>query len=123
MKVHAVAIAKPHWGVGTGLWSVPLLLLLAFFAAGCGALQDTAAPKDPETVMALQSPPAYGTIAQVTSADMIGKERRKGDIAITIDLDDGQVVMVIQSEDSVYVPGDRVRVLRDGETFIRAQLL
>lgn len=123
MRTREIAIAKPVHGLLNGLWLLPMLATLLMFSGGCASLRSMTEEEKPVAEIETQSPPAYGIITQVTAGAMAGKENRIGDIVLTIDLDDGQVVMVIQSEDNVYAPGDRVRVLRDGKGFVRAQVL
>ena len=47
--------------------------------------------------------------------------RRQAALHLTIDLDDGQIIQLVQVEDDVYMPGDRVRILYDKEGKARAQ--
>jgi len=47
--------------------------------------------------------------------------RRQAALHLTIDLDNGQVIQLVQLEDNIYMPGDRVRVLYDREGKARAQ--
>jgi len=122
MRTREIAITKPVQSAFNALWLLPLLAASLVFSGGC-ASRGSAGEENPVAGIAVQSPPAFGVITRVTSAAMAGKENRMGDIILTIDLDDGQVIMVIQSEDDVYVPGDRVRVLRDGKGFVRVHLL
>lgn len=105
-----------------GVYLLALGMALLAFGAGCATVQDLL-DNDGDAEIALQNPPAYGTITQVTAASMADKENRQGDVILTVDLDNGQVVMIIQSEDNIYMPGDRVRVLRDGKKFVRVQVL
>ncbi|MDR3074089.1 MAG: hypothetical protein LBV01_05140 [Deltaproteobacteria bacterium] len=121
MKMRETAPRNPARTVRGGLL-LSVLLAVALSAAGCARLKTMIDPP-PSAEIAVQSPPEYGVVTQVTSAAMAGREFYRGDIALTIDLDDGQVVVIIQTEDNVYVVGDRVRVLRDAENkFVRAQL-
>lgn len=99
---------------------LPLLLGLLLSAGGCISLKDMGLEK-PNPEIAIQTA-EYGTITQITSALMKDNEIRLGDIAITVDTDDGRIVIVTQPEDDIYKVGDRVRVVRDGKGFIRVQL-
>ena len=97
-----------------------LLLALLLTAPGCLALQNTTKEEiDPEVVIQTTE---YGTITQITTARMHDREIRLGDIAITVDTDDGRVLVVTQPEDDIYKVGDRVRVVRGDKGFIRVQL-
>lgn len=102
---------------------VMVLAFLAFAGAqGCAGIKNMTSGDEPaETV--LQDSPSYGVITNVTPAAMLDREIRRGDLAITVDLEDGRIVTVIQPEDNTYVAGDRVRVVRSGEKFSRVQLL
>lgn len=104
-----------------GVWALLLLLALLSGLGGCLSLGGPEAAQ-PNPEIAVQTA-EYGTVTQVTSARMKDKEIRLGDIAITVDTDDGRVVVVIQPEDDIYKEGDRVRVIRDGRGFIRVQLV
>jgi len=113
-----------HYG---GIWMLPLLLAFILSGVGCSTIQGLMQDDDTEAVV----PPSeivvqsaeYGVITQVTSALMKDREIRLGDIAITVDTDNGGIVVVIQPEDDIYRVGDRVRVIRDGQKFVRVQLL
>lgn len=106
-----------------GRWMLPLLIAFILPGAGCAALQEMVKEEEePQPQIVVQSAD-YGVITQVTSALMKDREIRQGDIAITVDTDDGKVVVVIQPEDDIYRVGDRVRVIRDGREFVRVQLL
>lgn len=98
-------------------------MLLAVFL--CGLLTGCAVSgnDDPAAEMALQAPPSYGIVSNVTPAAMVGREIRRGDIAITVDMEDGRIVTVVQPEDNTYVVGDRVRVVRGEERFSRVVIL
>lgn len=103
--------------------AIVMVLAVLVFAGpqGCASIKEMTVGNGPaETV--LQDPPSYGVISNVTPAAMLDKEIRRGDIAITVDLEDGRIVTVIQSEDNTYLVGDRVRVVRSGEKFSRVQL-
>lgn len=101
-----------------------LLCLLAFpFAGGCASVEQTLYGKAPETVINAEMPVSLGTVSKVEAAEMAGKEIRRGDLAITVDLDAGGILMIIQPEDDIYTVGDRVRIFRDNAGFARAQLL
>ncbi len=101
---------------------VGVLLLLLLGSAGCAAISDAVTGGKPEPEISVQTA-EYGTVTQVTSARMQDREIRRGDIALTVDLDDGRVVIVVQPEDTIYRIGDRVRVVRDGKGFVRVQLV
>ena len=107
-------------------WLLPSLCVLLLSVAGCSGLNMpdwlSGKQEQPESEIVVQSPPAYGTVTQVTSALSKDREIRRGDLAITVDLDDGQVLVVIQPEDDIYRPGDRVRILRDGKGLARVQI-
>ena len=99
-----------------------VLFVMCLAGGGCAKMEsliDDIGKPEPE--IAIQSG-AYGTVTQVTTGKMQGREIRMGDIALTVDLDNGGVVIIIQSEDDIYVVGDRVRVIRDGEKYVRVQL-
>lgn len=98
------------------------LVLLAVFLVGLLTGCAASGNDGPAAEMALQDPPSYGIVSNVAPAVMAGREIRRGDIAITVDLEDGRIVTVVQPEDNTYVVGDRVRVVRDGERFSRVQL-
>ena len=101
---------------------MPLVLLgLLLSTNGCLSLRDMGLEK-PNPEIAIQTA-EYGTITQVTSALMKDNEIRWGDIAITVDTDDGRIVIVTQPEDDIYKVGDRVRVVRADKGFIRVQLV
>lgn len=103
-----------------GTWMLPLLFAFLLSASGCAFLKENVLPKpDPEIVVQTAE---YGTITQVTSALMKDREIRYGDIAITVDTEDGRVLVIVQPEDDIYRVGDRVRVIRDGQGFVRVQL-
>ncbi len=104
-----------------GVWVLPLLLALLASLGGCLSLAGLEQEK-PNPEIAIQTAD-YGTITQITSARMKGNEIHWGDIAITVDTDDGRVVIVSQPEDDVYAVGDRVRVIRDNQGFLRVQLI
>lgn len=106
-----------------GRWVLPLLFAFILPGVGCATLQGMVKEEEgPQPEIVVQSAD-YGVITQVTSALMKDREIRQGDIAITVDTDDGKIVMVIQPEDDIYRVGDRVRVIRDGRKFVRVQLL
>lgn len=99
-----------------------VLVLLAFVGPqGCATIKKMTAGDEPAEIV-LQDPPSYGIITNVTPAAMLNREIRYGDIAITVDLEDGRIITVVQPEDNTYVVGDRVRVVRSGEKFSRVQL-
>lgn len=98
-----------------------MLLALFLGAGGCIPVPDLGLEK-PNPEIAVQTA-EYGTITQVTSARMKDNEIHLGDIAITVDTDDGRVVIVSQPEDDIYSVGDRVRILRDTVGFIRVQVI
>jgi len=103
--------------------SALLLLLFALLVAlpGCSAFQELTKEKiEPEVRIQTAE---YGTITQITAARMHSREIRLGDIAITVDTDDEQVLIVTQSEDDIYKVGDRVRIVRDDKGFVRVQLV
>ena len=119
-KVQAMYSAWQH-----ALLFFPLFVVLLFSASGCVTMRDMLKEEEqvPIQEIAIQNPPAYGMVSQVTAATMKDKEIRLGDIAITVDADDGSVVVIIQPEDDIYKVGDRVRVIRDGRGLVRAQIL
>ena len=123
MRAKPALIAKKYPLLYKGAWLVPLFLSLLLFTSGCASMTEAFSEKPKATEIAVYSPPAYGTITKVTTGAMLDRENRKGDIAISIVLDDGQMIVVVQSEDDVYTAGDRVMVLRDGKGFVRAQVL
>ncbi|CAK7032069.1 MAG: hypothetical protein DELT_02832 [Desulfovibrio sp.] len=96
---------------------------VVFCLQGCGTITKMTTPEEPAAETVLQNPPSYGVVTNITPAVMMEKEIRKGDLAITVDLEDGHTVTIIQPEDNTYVVGDRVRVVRSGEKFSRVQLL
>ena len=99
-----------------------LLLLFALLLAlpGCSVFQEQTKEKiEPEVTIQTAE---YGTVTQVTAAHMHDREVRLGDIAITVDTDDSQVLIVTQPEDDIYKVGDRVRIVRDNKGFVRVQL-
>lgn len=103
------------------------LLLAVFFLAGaqgCSFISKIIGddPPPPSEIV-LDAVPSYGVISNITPAVMLEREVREGDIAITVDLEDGRVVTVVQPEDETYVVGDRVRIIRSGKIFSRVQLL
>lgn len=106
----------------SGIWMLPLLFVFVLSGTGCAAIQDLLKEDEPHPEIAVQTAD-YGVITQVTSALAKDRENRLGDIAITVDTDDGKVVVVIQPEDDIYRVGDRVRVIRDGRKLVRVQLL
>ena len=103
----------------------PLLAALIFFVSGCATVKNMLVKEEPVQTqeIVVQNSSSYGVVTQVTSAAMKDKEIRSGDIAITVDLDDGPVIVVIQPEDDIYKTGDRVRIVRDGQGLVRAQIL
>ena len=123
MKPRLVALAKTMDCPHNGGWLVPLLLTVLLLGAGCATIADVFEGEKPEAEIVVQSPAGYGIITNVGAASMADREIRKGDLALTVDLDDGQVIVVIQAEDAIYTVGDRVRVIRDGKGFVRVQLL
>ena len=119
IKARAAISARHH-----GLLFFPLLVALVLAAPGCALFNGTATEDEkPAQEILVQAPPSYGVVTQVTAATMKDREIRLGDIAITVDLDDGSVVVVIQPEDDIYKTGDRVRVIRDGQGLVRVQIL
>ena len=122
MKKYIAAAVARGCRAQTGTWLVPLCLTALLLVGGCASFSQAFSEKKPEpAVLTAQAPAAYGVVTQVDSADMAGKELRKGDLAITVDLDDGGILMIIQPEAEIYTVGDRVRVFREGG-FTRAQL-
>lgn len=89
---------------------------------GCAGADKDAADTVRRTLITAQTPIIYGVVSKVDSAEMVGKGVRKGDLAITVDLDAGGAIMVIQSEDDIYTVGDRVRLFRDKDGFTRIQV-
>ena len=122
MKTRAAALPNTVRFLLNGAWLVPLFLVLLVFSQGCASMREIFDEK-PEAEISVVTPIAYGVVTQVGTAAMAGREITKGDLALTVDLDDGRVVVVIQPEDNVYVVGDRVRVVRDGKGFVRVQLV
>lgn len=98
------------------------LMLLVLPGAGCAAFTEAVQGKKPEPEIMVQTAD-YGTVTQVTTAATKDREIHLGDIAITVDTDDGGVVIVVQPEDDIYKVGDRVRIVRDGQGFVRVQLV
>jgi outer membrane lipoprotein SlyB len=103
-----------------GMWMLPLLPALLLGAGGCIPFKSTGKEKPGSEIVIRAA--EYGTITQITSAPVKDNETRRGNIAITVDTDDGRIVIVTQPEDDVYTVGDRVRVIRDGRGFIRVRL-
>lgn len=123
MNTYVNGAAKNTKRVGGVRPALAAALLLALFACGCAANTNGAVvEKKSEAEIFAVTPIGYGVVSHLGAAAMANKELRKGDLAITVDLDDGRVVMLIQSEDNVYAVGDRVRVFRDGDGLVRAQL-
>lgn len=124
MNTASVPMSRDLTLMRLGVWLVPLLLTMTLFT-GCSTVQKAISGEEPKThdEIAIQSPPAMGTVASVGSALMLGKELRRGDIALTVELDDGQVIVIVQPEDNIYTPGDRVRIIRDGKGLVTAQVL
>lgn len=124
MKQQSFAAAAKRWLVRIGA-RFALFCLMAFpFAAGCVPMGEMfSEKKPPEAVINAETPVAYGVVSKVGAAEMAGKEVRTGDLAITVDLDSGGIIMIIQPEDDIYTVGDRVQIFRDGAGFARAQLL
>ena len=118
------AVLHPDTVMVRGFYLMPLVLAAMVYLSGCASVQDAISMDEQKTHMAIpvQSPPALGTVTSVSTALMAGKELRRGDIALTVDLDDGQVIVVVQPEDNIYTPGDRVRVIRDGNGLVTAQV-
>lgn len=105
-----------------GLWLLPFLVAFPLTGTGCAFLQNVTEEEAPQQEVVIQTA-EYGVITQVGPASMKDKEIHVGDIAITVDTEDGRVVVVIQREDDIYRVGDRVRILRDGRGFVRVQLI
>lgn len=124
MKTTSAAVSRDMTMPWLGGLLVPLLLTMTLFT-GCSRVQRAIVGEEPKThaEIAVQSPPVLGTVTGVGSALMLGKELRRGDIALTVEQDDGQVIVVIQPEDNIYTPGDRVRIIRDGKGLVTAQVL
>ena len=119
-KVWAISPGRHH-----AFLFFPFFATLILFASGCATVKNMLVKEEPVQTqeIVIQSSPSYGVVTQVTSAAMKDKEIRLGDIAITVDIDDGPVIVVIQPEDDIYKTGDRVRIVRDGQGLVRAQIL
>ena len=121
--VRAAASGAPKSGPKSA-WVAAFCLALSLCAGGCASVGQAFTEKAPETtVLAGEVPANYGVVVKVGSADMAGKELRKGDLAVTVELDNGGLIMLIQPQDDIYTVGDRVRIFRDNAGFVRAQLL
>ena len=123
MKIHLQTTTVKKGRTLAGGQLLLLCLALFFLVGGCSPSQRLFSEKAPETVVDAGMPTYYGVVLKVEAAEMAGKEIRKGDLAITVELDSGGIVMIIQPEDDIYTVGDRVRLFRGGSGFVRAQLL
>lgn len=106
-----------------GIWLLPFLLAVFLTGSGCAKVKELTEWLDPKTEVSVQGA-EFGVVTQVTTARMkVRQNRQSGDIAITVDTDDGKVLVVIQPEDDIYQVGDRVRVLRNEDGFVRVQVI
>lgn len=121
MRARATARTTPSPLIG-GIWLLPFLLAVFLTGAGCAKVKELVEWDPPTSEIAVQSV-EFGVVTQVTAASMKGKAIRQGEIAITVDTDDGRVLVVIQPEDDIYQVGDRVRVIRNEDGFVRVQVI
>ena len=90
-------------------------LCLTLFACGGARIAGTPyAPNEAQPAASIQT----GVIAHVGEAT-IGQ--RAAALHLTIDLDNGQAIQLVQLEDDIYMPGDRVRIVYDKAGKARAQ--
>lgn len=117
---NAVMPAPPHCRL-LSLLSAALFAALLLCVPGCSMM--TPPEEKPVSELVLAMPARTGTVMQVDAASSMDRDIHGGDIAITVNLDSGGSVIVIQPEDNIFTPGDRVRIIRSGETFVRVQVL
>lgn len=97
-----------------------LLVSLPLF--GCDAAKNILKPARSPSEITVQTV-GFGTVAEVTEAAVLGRNYGPDEIAITVNLDDGRVVIIVQPEDNIFTRGDRVRVLRDAKGLARAEIV
>ena len=102
------------------LLSLAILLALVLYLPGCA--QFFATSPQPPTAFDFQEP-EYGSITHINYAASMDKGIHSGDLAISVELEGGGFIVIVQPQDNIYTVGDRVRVLRDGKGLIRAQIV
>ena len=69
---------------------------------------------------------AIGLVGGAGTGALIGsyaeRTSRSPALSLTIDMDSGETVSIVQAEDEIYTIGDRVRILQDSEGKARIQL-
>ena len=107
------------------LCAFPAVILLVLCLSGCGIkLPNLFGPDEPplqqvEAGIAQQE----GVITHISYAATMNMERQRGDIALTVELADGTLVVVAQPQDNIYTVGDRVRLVQTGKDTLRAQIV